>query len=180
MQTHRAEAPESEGGCHSPTLLAAKLGTWAARRLASSLKPVGLRPRHLAMLVQLRRNPLSQQGLRDAVGIDAAQLVGLLNELESEGLVVRRRDPGDRRRHIVEISALGCQRLALADRALAEIDAGLTEGLAPAERSQLAALLAFVLEHGAYDEACDGEPELALAAGDGDCPSTRLGSGSSP
>lgn len=38
-------------------------------------------------------------------------MVGLLNELEGWGLVTRRRDPADRRRHIVEISARGEEEL---------------------------------------------------------------------
>jgi DNA-binding MarR family transcriptional regulator len=110
------------------------------------------------------------------MGVDATQLVGFLNELEAEELVLRRRDPDDRRRHIVELSDLGRERLAEADRALADVDTRLMAGLSPAERSQFVTLLRFVAEHGGFDEECAGQPavepciaaaaEAAAAAGD--------------
>lgn len=39
--------------------------------------------------------------------VDRTNLVGLLNELEAEGLIVRRRASEDRRRHIVELTVDG-------------------------------------------------------------------------
>jgi MarR family len=67
--------------------------------------PGGLRPRHLVALKLLsEQRSQSQQGLADALSLDPSNVVGLLNELEERDLVVRRRDPLDRRRHIVELS----------------------------------------------------------------------------
>ena len=51
----------------------------------------------------------------EMIGVDPSKLVGLLNDLEAEGLIVRRRDPDDRRRHIVEVSKKGRTRLAAAE-----------------------------------------------------------------
>jgi DNA-binding MarR family transcriptional regulator len=156
--------------CTPAAALLADLGRWAGRQFAAAFKPVGLRQRHLGTLLELRNGPLTQQSLADAVGVDAAQLVGLLNDLESEALVHRRRDPDDRRRHIVDISELGRERLAAADRAMADIDARLMAGLEPAEQAQFIALLRFVATHGGYDEECAGRPEPCDGdPGDGAC-----------
>ena len=45
-----------------------------------------------------------QQELATELGVDRTNLVGLLNELEAEGLILRRRAAEDRRRHIVELT----------------------------------------------------------------------------
>jgi len=149
--------------CTPAVALLAKLGRWAGKQFAGALGPIGLKQRHLGTLLELRAGPLGQQALGDALGIDAAQLVGLLNDLEAEQLVYRRRDPSDRRRHIVEISDLGRARLATTDRAMAEIDAKLMTGLTPEQHSQFVTLLRFVAEHGGYDEECAGKPCASAA-----------------
>src|SRR5271156_2172872 len=86
------------------------------RRAAEvSMSPGGLRPRHLIALKLLgEQGPASQHWLPDALSLDPSNVVGLLNELEERGLITRRRDPADRRRHIVELSAKGADELALA------------------------------------------------------------------
>ncbi len=152
----RAGADEVEP-CTPAVALLAKLGRWSARQCAEALKPVGLKPREVVTLVELRGGPLSQQALGEAVGVDAAQTVGLLNDLEAAELVLRRRDPNDRRRHIVEISVLGRARLELADAAMAEADKRLTAGLSPEDRAHFVMLLRFVSEHGGFDDACPDE-----------------------
>src|SRR6202011_4087229 len=90
----------------------ARVGRRAAE---SSMSPGGLRPRHLIALKLLSEHgPASQQGLTDALSLEPSNVVGLLNELEERGLITRRRDPTDRRRHIVELSPLGEDELACA------------------------------------------------------------------
>jgi DNA-binding MarR family transcriptional regulator len=144
-----------------------KLARWAGKQFTAALAPSGLKPRQLGTLIELRPGPLTQQSLGEALGIDAAQLVGLLNDLEAEQLVLRRRDPGDRRCHIVEISDLGRARLESTDRALAEVDARLMTGLLPEQREQFVTLLRFVATHGAYDEERGAsEPEPCASEGD--------------
>src|ERR1035437_4569851 len=89
----------------------ARVGRRAAE---TSMSPGGLRPRHLIALKLLSEHgAASQQGLAEALSLDPSNVVGLLNELEERGLITRRRDPADRRRHIVELSAGGPDGLCL-------------------------------------------------------------------
>lgn len=146
--------------CTAAGLLLAKIGRGAAREFRDALRPAGLKPSHMAALQALRSGPMTQQALGDAAGRDAAKMVGFLSDLESEGLIVRRRDAADRRRHIVELSPEGACRLGSADKATAEAEERLLRGLDETERAQLRALLiridAYALKDAADDEECGG------------------------
>src|SRR5207248_11474822 len=86
----------------------------------SVLAPLGLRPRHLVALTVLReRGECSQQALSTTLQMDGTNVVGLLNELEADDLIERRRSPQDRRRHVVELTDAGVRLLAKAEFALA-------------------------------------------------------------
>jgi DNA-binding MarR family transcriptional regulator len=113
------------------------------RRAAEiSMSPGGLRPRHLIALKLLsEQGPASQQGLADALSLDPSNVVGLLNELEERGLITRRRDPADRRRHIVELSAAGENELACTDARLSRVEDELLSALTAEERETLYRLL---------------------------------------
>lgn len=113
------------------------------RSAESALAPSGLRPRHLvALRVLSERGPASQQGLAETLSLDPSNVVGLLNELEERGLITRRRDPADRRRHIVELSSDGDEVLLSAQRRLARAEDDLLAALSPEERETLHGLLA--------------------------------------
>jgi DNA-binding MarR family transcriptional regulator len=108
----------------------------------SALAPVGLRPRHLVALTVLRdRGGSTQQALSTTLQIDRTNLVGLLNDLEADKLIVRRRSSEDRRRHIVELTTAGATRLAKAESALAGIEDELLGGLDDEQRETLYRLL---------------------------------------
>jgi DNA-binding MarR family transcriptional regulator len=137
----------------SPCLLLAHLGRVAKRRFADALEPTGLTGPQAFALMQLRdRGAISQQELAETMDLDPSKLVTLLNELESDGLAERRRDPCDRRRHIVEISARGRERFADAERAMAAFENQFFSTLAPDERRQLQGLLGRVAHCVARDE----------------------------
>jgi DNA-binding MarR family transcriptional regulator len=122
--------------------LLAQLGRAATRSFSDALAPTGLKPPHTAVLVQLRaRGAVTQQALGDVLCKDPSNLVALLNDLEEAGLAVRRRDPDDRRRHIVELSRRGAARLEDAERALAAAQDELLAGLDEDERAELERLL---------------------------------------
>jgi MarR family transcriptional regulator for hemolysin len=94
------------------------------------------------VLISLKSGRLaSQRELAEAVGIQGATLTHHLNTMESAGLVTRRRDPANRRLHLVELTPDGDTLFfRLRDAAMA-FDQRLRAGLSDTEASQLEVLL---------------------------------------
>ena len=136
-----------------PTLLMIKLGRITNHQFTEALEPFGIRPRHVAALIELRdHGELTQQSLCGRLHVDPTNLVAILNELEQRGLATRRRDPEDRRRHIVEVSNRGLAMIEKASQVMAGVEEELLEGLEPAERDELERALAAVWQtSGGYD-----------------------------
>jgi DNA-binding MarR family transcriptional regulator len=63
-----------------------------------------LTPRHVAVLEQLRDEPLTVGALAARLGLTLPTVSGVLAELDRAGFVVRQSDPADRRRTIVRIA----------------------------------------------------------------------------
>jgi len=141
---------------YAPTagVLLLKVGKAAEQRFEKALKPLGLTPRHLAVMFEVQACPTSQQALIETVGVDPSKLVGLLNDLEAEGLIARKRDPEDRRRHIVEVSAKGSARLEDAKKIAATVEEELLVGLDADQRAELLVLLAQVADSSGIFERC--------------------------
>ncbi|HVO53531.1 MAG TPA: MarR family winged helix-turn-helix transcriptional regulator [Solirubrobacterales bacterium] len=103
---------------------------------------IGMRLKQLIALDHLRdEESCLQQGLGQMLMLDANNCVLLLNDLDERGYVERRRDPADRRRHIVEITADGLEALAEAERKLETLEDEVLGNLSQAERVQLHDLL---------------------------------------
>jgi DNA-binding MarR family transcriptional regulator len=122
--------------------LLARTGRAAWLRFEHVLGPFGLKPRHVVILMELRdRESTTQQALLHDLGFDPGNLVALLDDLEERKLAERRRDPADRRRHIVRITRLGSKRLAEAEDALGEAEKEILVALSQRQREQLRSLL---------------------------------------
>jgi DNA-binding MarR family transcriptional regulator len=141
---------------YAPTagVLLLKIGKASERRFEKALKPLGLTPRQLGVLFEVQACPTSQQALIETIGVDASKLVGLLNDLEADGLIVRKRDPEDRRRHIVEVSAKGTARLEDAKKTAMTVEEELLAGLDADQRAELLVLLAQVADSSGIFEGC--------------------------
>jgi DNA-binding MarR family transcriptional regulator len=128
---------------HRSSALLSHLARLIRTRSEAELQPLGLRPRHLVALTVLRENGgiAGQQELASALEVDRTNLVGLLNELEAEDLILRRRAAEDRRRHIVELTAVGGERLAAAERAIGAAEDDVLGALDDRQREQLFELL---------------------------------------
>jgi DNA-binding MarR family transcriptional regulator len=135
----------------------------------SSEERLGMNLRHFVTLSYLRDHPSAPQGdLGDALCIDASNLVLLLNEVESAGLAERRRDPADRRRHLVRLTADGEAALAAAEQAQEGIEEEILHTLSAEERAVLRGLLARALadvEPGSTTRAAAAAGVSAVAAG---------------
>jgi len=118
------------------------LGRKMRLRAEAVLAPLGLRPRHLVALTVLRvRGGSTQQALATTLAMDGTNIVGLLNELEADKLIERRRSPEDRRRHVVELTDAGFEQLAKAECALAAVDQDVLGALDASQRETLYHLL---------------------------------------
>jgi DNA-binding MarR family transcriptional regulator len=108
---------------------------------------LGIKLRQLMVLSYLRAGApgLQQQQLCEALWLDPNNCVLLLNELEDMGYVERRRDPSDRRRHVVAITDDGRTALERAERAQEEIGDELLAALSDDERATLRSLLSRVV-----------------------------------
>jgi len=135
-------------------------------RAESALAPLGLRPRHLVALTVLRDlGSPTQQALTAALRTDRTNLIGLLNELESDSLILRRRSAEDRRRHFVELTDDGADRLAEAETALATAEDEVLAALDADQREALYQLLAQATTSHVVDCAAATAEDLP----DGDC-----------
>jgi DNA-binding MarR family transcriptional regulator len=139
--------PTTSGGvleeCQSsPGLLLALLGQVAMRRLREVHTVHNLKPRQFQLLGLLHdRGAIGQRELGETMGVDPSILVTLLNPLEADGLVSRERDPADRRRHLVRLTASGGRCLESAMRAQRVAEDELFAGLDGDQRRQLEAAL---------------------------------------
>jgi MarR family transcriptional regulator, temperature-dependent positive regulator of motility len=109
---------------------------------------LGMRLKQFITLDYLRGqgNAVTQQGLGQTLHLDANNCVILLNDLEGDGYIERRRDPTDRRRHIVEMTDAGRRAVEEAEVRLETVEDDVLGNLTPAERSALRDLLAKALD----------------------------------
>jgi DNA-binding MarR family transcriptional regulator len=126
----------------STTFLLKRLGFAAKERALAAYEATGLHPYHHAVLLVLDEGSRETQGsIADALGYDRGQLVGLLDELEERELVERRRDPNDRRRHLVRLTDEGKKSLRRLRATAGRIDDDFLSPLDAEERAALHSLL---------------------------------------
>lgn len=118
------------------------------RRLGDEkLAGTGLRVRHYGPLSVLAASgPCPQQRLARELAITGPATSQLVDELVEGGMVVRGRDPHDRRRHALELTELGHARLKEVAEAVDLLAADVAELLGPGGEDELRALLVQLLE----------------------------------
>jgi DNA-binding MarR family transcriptional regulator len=113
----------------------------------STEEALGIRLKQYITLARLRDyGDMSQQALCTSLMLDRNNCVLLLNELEAAGYVERVRDPTDRRRHVVELTATGRRALDRAEGQMETIEDEVLSALTPDERATLRNLLIRALE----------------------------------
>jgi DNA-binding MarR family transcriptional regulator len=133
------DAPIPEVGS---AFLLAQLGAHATARYAERVARLGLTPAQTGLMRLVAIGPgLSQRDLAARLGVVPSKVVGLVDELESRGLLERRRSTTDRRNHALHLTDRGRETMAEVRVAAVEHDAEVTTALTDEERGVLAGLL---------------------------------------
>jgi DNA-binding MarR family transcriptional regulator len=107
-----------------------------------TLAPADIRPAQYSVLVTIGANPgLSQADLGDALGIERARLVRVLDRLEKRGLTQRLPSAADRRSHALHLTAYGERFLEKVKALAARHEERLAKMLGPERRRMLIAAL---------------------------------------
>lgn len=122
--------------------LLSQIGAHAKREFVAALAPIGLHPGHYKALEELdRQDGATQQEIADRLGVHRGVMVGLIDDLESQELVVRRRHPSDRRANALHLTPAGRRQLGRVRKVAGRLDAELLAPLDPDERDRLRAML---------------------------------------
>lgn len=136
--------------------LLSQVGAHAAMKFGERLKKLKLAPHQAGILRILASTPaITQQSLSKMLGIVPSRLVALLDEIESAGLVERRANRDDRRRHALHLTEKGRSMLEAVGRVAREHSLELLAALSADEQRQMASLLQRVadeqeLTHGVH------------------------------
>ena len=132
----------------SPVFLLGRLGVAVKVQAMEEFEKEGYSPYHHGVLALLGEGARETQAtIADALKVDRSQLVGLLDGLEEKGLVERRRDPNDRRRHLVSVTPAGKKELAKLRKIVERLEEEILAPLSCEERKQLHQLLHRVARH---------------------------------
>jgi DNA-binding MarR family transcriptional regulator len=132
----------------SSSFLLKRLGFLLKDRGFAAFEATGLSPYHHAVLALLEEDPRETQAtIADALGYDRSHLVGILDELEERGLIERKRDPSDRRRHLVSLTPEGKRALAKLRDVVMRMEDEFFAPLDAAQRETLHALLLELASH---------------------------------
>jgi DNA-binding MarR family transcriptional regulator len=126
----------------STAFLLKRLGMLTKERTMEAYEAIGSNPYHYSVLAVLEEGARDTQAkIADALGYDRSWLVGLLDELEEGGFIERKRDPDDRRRHLVSLTPAGKKRLAQLRAVSKKVEDDLLASLDAEQRAQLHELL---------------------------------------
>jgi MarR family transcriptional regulator, lower aerobic nicotinate degradation pathway regulator len=139
----------------SVSFLLKRMGFRLKERSIQAYESTGLSHYDYGVLALLDEEPVETQAMiADALGYDRSHLVGVLDDLEARELIARRRDPADRRRHLVTLTPAGKDAVEHLRAVAKRVDDEFFEPLSAQERKELFALLARLARH---HDPCFGE-----------------------
>lgn len=124
------------------SFLLARANALSTASANAALADLGLKVRSYAVLAVVAENARpSQRDLSEFLRLDPSQVVALVDDLQSRGLVAREQDPRDRRARVIVVTDAGRALFARARRAAAQAEQRRYAGLADDERTQLSDML---------------------------------------
>ena len=109
---------------------------------AKRMAKYDLRPADYSVITLINANPnITQKRLSQAINVSPPNLATLLDRLEKRGLVVRQRNPNDKRSQTLVLTAEGRNLCKKADKTVFELETEATSMLSDAERAELLRLL---------------------------------------
>ena len=144
----------------SDGFLLARLGFAMKAEALAAFEQAGFEAYHYSLLALLDEGARQTQAtIADVLGVDRGQLVGILDALENRGLVERRRDPQDRRRHAVSLTPAGRRQLVKLRAIVRRVE---EEFFAPLDEERRNALHSALLGLACYhDPRCTPMQDLA-------------------
>jgi DNA-binding MarR family transcriptional regulator len=132
----------------SASFLLKRMGFRLKERTLQAYESTGLSFYDHGVLALLDEEPVETQAMiADALGYDRSHLVGVLDDLEARELIERRRDPADRRRHLVTLTPAGKDAVVRLRKVSKQVDDEFFEPLSTQERKELFALLSRLARH---------------------------------
>ena len=149
--------------------LLAAIGARTQIRFAELVGGMGLMPPHAGVLRRLvGHDGSTQQDIADALRVRRGLMVGLVDELESMGLVERRRHPVDRRANAVHLTSAGKRTFRRIQKLVDGLDAELMAAIPTEDRSSFQAHLHLLgIATGVADGVYPTFPDGSLVGGDG-------------
>lgn len=121
-----------------PDFVLSTLAVSVTQLVEAAIAPLGLRMRHYRLVRMLSADgPQRQSTVGAALGIDRTSAVGLIDELEAQGLARRERDAQDRRSYRVVLTAKGRRIATNAIARVSSAEAKMFGPLSPAEKRAL-------------------------------------------
>lgn len=129
-------------------ILLARVARMSSQALGGALEALRMTGHEFAILHRLEQGgSVHARELSRTLRLHPSNLVALLDQLQADGLIARRRDPSDRRRQIIKLTPAGTKRLRLATAAAAEAEQELLSPLSAEERRQLHSYLEQLADH---------------------------------
>ncbi|WP_267211290.1 MarR family winged helix-turn-helix transcriptional regulator [Chelatococcus asaccharovorans] len=146
--SEKRESGDRRGSMGGAAFLLAQVGAHAAKLFAERMSEIDLTPAHAGIFRILSTSPgLTQKELAEALGTLPNRIVGMVDELEAKGLIERRVQEQDRRRHALHITEQGQAKMKALGETARRHQATLLAALSEEERAALTATLQRVAEH---------------------------------